>query len=159
MATTSYDQFVASLKAAYEEWENAWQQRHADADQEVIYHYTNAAGILGIVKDRQLSASNAAILNDSTEVVYVRDVLAEVAQELRAEYDVTADMRAYNADAMAGTGRWSPRERRTASIIARAGLVSRAQSSMFMSGASARARICSASGVVIHPAVADSHSV
>jgi hypothetical protein len=50
-------------------------------------------------------------------VVYVRDVLAEVAQELRVKYDVTADIRSYAADAMAGTGRWSARERRTASVI------------------------------------------
>jgi hypothetical protein len=117
MAAAFYEQFLESLKAAYQEWENAWQQRHVEADQQVVYHYTNAAGCLGIVKHQQLWASNAAFLNDSTEVVYIRDVLAEVAEELRAKYEVMADMLAYNADAMAGTGRWSARERRTASII------------------------------------------
>jgi hypothetical protein len=116
MAFGSHEQFIASLNVAYERWQEAWQQRHGEAD-EVLYHYTDAAGLLGIVQKQRLWASNAAFLNDSTEVVYIRDMLAEVAQELRAEYNVTATSREYAADAMAGTGRYSVRERRTSSVI------------------------------------------
>lgn len=67
--------------------------------------------------ERQLWASNAAFLNDSTELVYMGGVLAEIAQELRAKYNVQADIRAYAADAYSGTGRWPAEQRRAASVI------------------------------------------
>lgn len=113
----SYEQILASLRANHAEWNAAWQQRHIEADQEVLYHYTDARGLLGIVQSRQLWASNAAFLNDSTEVTYIRGVLAEVAEQFRDEHAVTADIREYAASAFAGTGRFSPTEGRTASVI------------------------------------------
>lgn len=88
-----------------------------EAGQEILYHYTDARGLLGIVQSGQLWASNAAFLNDSTEVVYMRDVLADVAQEFRKKYQVDAEIRDYAADAYAGTGRFSDAQRRTASMI------------------------------------------
>ena len=113
----SYEQILASLRARYEEWDAAWKKRHIEADDEVLYHYTDAQGFLGIVQSRQLWASNAAFLNDSTEVTYIRGVLAEVAEQFRDEHAVTADVREYAASAFAGTGRFSPTEGRTASVI------------------------------------------
>jgi hypothetical protein len=71
----SYEQILTSLRAKHDEWDAAWQQRHIEADEEVLYHYTDAHGLLGIVQSRQLWASNAAFLNDSTEVTYIRGVL------------------------------------------------------------------------------------
>ena len=35
-----------------------------------LYHYTSQAGLLGIIKDRQIWASNVLFLNDSMEVKY-----------------------------------------------------------------------------------------
>jgi hypothetical protein len=113
----SYEEILAALRAKHDEWEAAWQLRHVEADQEVLYHYTDAQGLLGIVQGRQLWASNAAFLNDSTELTYIRGVLAEVAEQFRDEHAVTADIREYAASAFAGTGRFSPTEGRTASVI------------------------------------------
>jgi hypothetical protein len=117
MASASFEQTVASLRTKHNEWDAAWRQRHVEADQEVLYHYTDARGLLGIVQSRQLWASNAAFLNDSTEVTYIREVLAEVAEEFRDEHAVTADIREYAASAFAGTDRFSATEGRTASVI------------------------------------------
>ena len=80
MASASIEQIVRSLRTKHDEWDTAWRQRHVEADNEVIYHYTDAHGLLGIVQGRQLWASNAAFLNDSTELTYIREVLAEVAE-------------------------------------------------------------------------------
>jgi hypothetical protein len=113
----SYEQILASLGAKYDEWDAAWRRRHVEADHKVLYHYTDARGLLGIVHSQQLWASNAAFLNDSTEVTYIRGVLAEVAEQFRDEHVVTADIREYAVSAFAGTGRFSPTEGRTASVI------------------------------------------
>jgi hypothetical protein len=113
----SYEQILASLGAKYDEWDAAWRQRHVEADHKVLYHYTDARGLLGIVHSQQLWASNAAFLNDSTEVTYIRGVLTEVAEQFRDEHAVTADIREYAVNAFAGTGRFSPTEGRTASVI------------------------------------------
>jgi DUF2971 family protein len=113
----SNEQIHASLRAKYDEWDAAWQQRHVEADEQVLYHYTDAQGLLGIVQSQQLWASNAAFLNDSTEVTYIRGVLAEVAEEFRDEHAVTATSREYAVDSIAGTGRFPPTEARTASVI------------------------------------------
>lgn len=112
-----YEELLASLQTAHDQWEAAWRQRHVNAGPEILYHYTDARGLLGIVQSGQLWASSAAFLNDSTEMVYMRDVLAEVAQEFREKYEVEAEIRDYAADAYAGTGRFSDAQRRTASVI------------------------------------------
>jgi hypothetical protein len=117
MASASLEQVVSSLRTKHDEWDAAWQQRHVQADQELLYHYTDARGLLGIVQSLQLWASNAAFLNDATELTYIREVLAEVAEQLRDEYGVTAGTREYAASAMAGTDRFSAEESQTASAI------------------------------------------
>jgi hypothetical protein len=113
----SNEQIIAALRTDHDEWDAAWRQRHVEADREALYHYTDARGLLGIVQSRQLWASNAAFLNDSTEVTYIRGVLAGVAEQFQDEYGVTADIREYAASAVAGTDRFSPTERQTASVI------------------------------------------
>jgi hypothetical protein len=110
--SASAEQFVAALRAEHDEWTATWQQLHAERG-EVLYHYTGAGGLLGIVEEQQPWASNAAFLNDSSELVYIREVLAEVGQELRAKYDVHADISAYAAS----PGRWPASQRRAAVAI------------------------------------------
>ena len=83
---SSSEQFLASLKTKYSEWETAWKQRHDSVEDKVLYHYTNATGLLGIIDKQQLWASNAAFLNDSTELVYIHDALTEVLYDLKTTY-------------------------------------------------------------------------
>jgi len=44
----------------------------------LLFHYTSAAGLLGIVTSRVLRASNFAYLNDSTEIRYGESVVREI---------------------------------------------------------------------------------
>lgn len=106
-----------SLADALGEWEAGWQHLHAETGTDALYHYTDAQGLLGIVRSGQLWASNAAFLNDSTEMTYIRDVLPKVAGQLRREHGVKAESREYARDVLAGTRRFSEVEVRTASVI------------------------------------------
>ncbi len=47
----------------------------------VLYHYTDAEGLLGIVRSRQLWFSHPAFMNDPSERLYVRELVGEVADE------------------------------------------------------------------------------
>jgi hypothetical protein len=80
------DGLAADLWRAGQSWNEDWQQRQA-ALPDVLYHYTDAAGLLGIVQSGQLWASHAAFLNDSTEISYVKRVLDRARGELTGQYD------------------------------------------------------------------------
>lgn len=46
----------------------------------IVYHYTNAVGLLGIVEHDELWASSAVALNDLSEMTYGLDVLREATE-------------------------------------------------------------------------------
>ncbi len=46
---------------------------------EILYHYTNESGLLGILQSRHLWATAIEYLNDSAELVYAREELAHQA--------------------------------------------------------------------------------
>lgn len=77
---------AAALWLAGHKWDEDWVARQP-APPRVLYHYTNASGIKGITETRQLWASNAAFLNDSSELVYIKSVLETVAEELQSEFE------------------------------------------------------------------------
>jgi hypothetical protein len=52
---------------------------------DTIFHYTTAAGLLGIVKSNRLWASDLLYMNDSTEVEYGRKLIIEVAAAVAGE--------------------------------------------------------------------------
>ncbi len=52
---------------------------------ELLYHYTNTAGLIGILTSRTLWASDSRFLNDSLETVYARDLAIELLETLRQE--------------------------------------------------------------------------
>ncbi len=52
---------------------------------ETIFHYTTAAGLLGIVRSNRLWASDLLYMNDSTEVEYGRQLIIDVAAEVAGE--------------------------------------------------------------------------
>jgi hypothetical protein len=76
----------AALWHAGNDWNTAWQRRHAEPP-DVLYHYTDAGGLRGILQSSTLWASNAAYLNDATELVYVKEILAAAVEELESEYE------------------------------------------------------------------------
>jgi hypothetical protein len=81
------DDLAGELREKLSRWEASWEQGQADVPP-ILYHYTDAQGLLGIVELKELWASNAAFLNDSTELVYIKQVLDAVIAELREEHDL-----------------------------------------------------------------------
>ena len=47
-----------------------------------LHHYTNAAGLLGIIQSRTIWATDCRFLNDSTEYVYAQQALAQALSHL-----------------------------------------------------------------------------
>lgn len=79
-------EFLAKLEAGTDEWIRKWDPLHNQDVPSILYHYTDAAGIVGIVEKGELWASDALFVNDSTELVYIRGVLADVLAELNRTY-------------------------------------------------------------------------
>jgi Protein of unknown function (DUF2971) len=48
----------------------------------LLYHYTNARGLIGIVDAKELWATDARFLNDATELDHVREVVAAAASSV-----------------------------------------------------------------------------
>lgn len=69
------------LRAAIEELERKWNEFFHLSDKggpETLYHYTSADGLRGILSRRVLWASSVLRMTDSSEVVYGRQVVADV---------------------------------------------------------------------------------
>ena len=75
-----------ALTAALEAWAERWTELSTHDIPPILYHYTDAAGFLGICQSRSLWASDATFLNDSTEVAYASGVLQEVIDQLDHEF-------------------------------------------------------------------------
>src|SRR5262245_50075307 len=56
----------------------------------VLYHYTDGAGLLGIVESQAIWASDVEFLNDAQELVYARDAFYDELQK-RADELYPAD--------------------------------------------------------------------
>lgn len=56
--------------------------------QGLLYHYTDAAGLIGILRSQTLWASDSRFLNDSMEMLYARD---QMLRAVRGESAVTKD--------------------------------------------------------------------
>jgi hypothetical protein len=52
---------------------------------DTLYHYTNREGLFGILSSFTLWASSSQYLNDATEVAYSTELIAEIANDLRAK--------------------------------------------------------------------------
>jgi len=71
------DDVVGGVKRSVEvEPEGGWPEAPP------LYHYTNSRGLLGIVGSQGILASDAACLNDHSELRYVDQVLSKVGQSL-----------------------------------------------------------------------------
>ena len=66
-----------SLQAHAFKLERDWTQLHADRSR-ILYHYTDAAGLLGMLKTHRLWATNRRFLNDPTETTYAAETILKV---------------------------------------------------------------------------------
>src|SRR2546423_10494745 len=58
----------------------AWDRLHQDSPR-LLYHYTSADGLLGMLQGRQLWATNVRFMNDTSELAYGIRLVREVLQE------------------------------------------------------------------------------
>ena len=77
---------AAALWLAGRKWDEDWVAGQPSPPR-LLYHYTDASGIKGIAESGQLWASNAAFLNGSSEIVYIKTVLETVANDLQSEFE------------------------------------------------------------------------
>jgi hypothetical protein len=78
----------ASLSRRLRRLENEWSNLHAKRPR-ILYHYTDAHGLLGMLKTNRLWATNSRFMNDPTEVEYAARVVRETALEQEAHYPLT----------------------------------------------------------------------
>lgn len=62
-----------------------WVRYHSKPPR-ILYHYTDAAGLLGMLKTRRLWATNSSFMNDPTEMEYAARVIRETTREEAANY-------------------------------------------------------------------------
>jgi hypothetical protein len=77
MECNQYDQFDESARVATAAFADCGELLGA-APPSVLYHYTTPAGLLGIVDDGAIFLSDAAFLNDSSEIIYARALVSGV---------------------------------------------------------------------------------
>jgi hypothetical protein len=64
---------------------HSWLRMHAKPP-DVLYHYTTAQGLLGILKTGSLWATNSRFLNDPTEIEYATQLFRRIADEEFGKY-------------------------------------------------------------------------
>src|SRR5580704_10153813 len=60
-------------------------------DQEIVWHYTNGEGFLGILQSSTLFATQVAALNDSKETEYATDLFKYAVMQVIAEKSDDSD--------------------------------------------------------------------
>jgi hypothetical protein len=79
--TTSNTSLNRRIRGLYREWSKVHDKRPR-----ILYHYTDAQGLLGMLNTKRLWATNSRFMNDPTEVDYAARVVRDTALEQEAEY-------------------------------------------------------------------------
>lgn len=72
--TQTLSSSAQSLLIGIQSWRGAAQSRNNPG---LLYHYTNAAGLLGIVEHNKIWATHINFLNDASELIYARRLVEE----------------------------------------------------------------------------------
>jgi hypothetical protein len=94
---TDYDKgAVASAESVFKQISTVYERQYSDEPPPgtILYHYTTAEGLKGIIEKNELWATSAYYLNDSAEMFYGYNVLKEVLDDWqsnnpRPEYSIT----------------------------------------------------------------------
>ena len=77
-----------ALAVRYRDLFNEWTRLHARRPR-LLYHYTDAAGLLGMLKSRRLRATNSRFMNDPTENEYAAELVTALTWDLQQDYPST----------------------------------------------------------------------
>lgn len=81
----------------YNEYVNLIEEiQHNSSIPEVLYHYTSAEGLNGILQSHELRLTRWDSLNDVSENVYIHDVIRECIHEMEADESFKSDAGALN---------------------------------------------------------------
>src|ERR1022692_1876297 len=84
---------VASAEAVFKQISAVYERQYSDQPppDTILYHYTSAEGLKGIIEKNELWATSAYYLNDSAEMFYGYNVLREVLNQWLRENWRTED--------------------------------------------------------------------
>src|ERR1700727_58993 len=88
---TDYDESAVAIARAVYEQISHHQFSDEPRPDKVLYHYTSAEGLKGIIENNELWATSAYYLNDSAEMFYGYNVLREVLDQWLSENKRTED--------------------------------------------------------------------
>lgn len=77
-----------ALATRYKNLFNEWTRLHARRPR-LLYHYTDAAGLLGMLKSQRLWATNSRFMNDPTETEYAAQLVTAITWDLQQDYPST----------------------------------------------------------------------
>jgi len=80
---------ASGLQAGAIKLENEWSRLHAKRPR-LLYHYTDAQGLLGMLKTHRLWATNRRFMNDPTEAEYAATVIRNIVKGRDAESHLAA---------------------------------------------------------------------
>jgi hypothetical protein len=75
------------LKKEFDEVCRVEQQKLVRPAPEVLYHYTNVRGFMGILSSGELQVSNILYMNDASELKYGRDLVEKLFVKLRSDVE------------------------------------------------------------------------
>ncbi len=73
--------------AMLEYFNRKWLPIHSSENDIVLYHYTNMAGLRGIINDRSIWFSHTKTLNDPLEIKYGQDLIISILDEYLVDQD------------------------------------------------------------------------
>src|SRR4051812_25177954 len=92
MSRSDWESLPSILRDAVKEY-NDWSYAHLSETDIVnrinkpLYHYTDAVGLEGIIKNQEVWFTSFKHLNDPTEIEYGMSIAAELLKEIGAESD------------------------------------------------------------------------
>lgn len=86
MAKSKIQKMENELKNFESQWNSIFFQLYGQPP-ELVYHYTNTDGLLGILESNNLWCSNSTFLNDASELQYALDVIRFQIERKKEEYN------------------------------------------------------------------------
>lgn len=77
-----------STTARLDKFVSDWLEAHTSAPPDTLWHYTNAAGFLGIFRSGKLWATNTDYLNDASEMRYARRLVWQAIERIRSSITI-----------------------------------------------------------------------
>jgi hypothetical protein len=89
-----------AIQAPEQRWNEQFYVSEKDGP-EILYHYTSALGLHGILSHKNLRASNVLFMNDASEVMYGRQLVARVLEPRKNKIPI---YNAFTGDNLLGLG-------------------------------------------------------